>query len=294
MTEKETVLSFLEHFKMTPRVCTVDRTNHSKYLFYLIVRHYRRRFKGHMIFSSYSKGSVSMVKGQIEEHSLWPGDSLYVLEGYNQNFVDKLELPQNAYVLAETDGGNLKADVYLYWKKRDILKVLQMHLRLNNLSLRKLLELDWSGMQGYEDYEIILRKTKIMGWSEVELGERLQNIGRINLLTSLKKSSFKEIFDMIESQGPRWVQRRITTQLSDLMYYRALKLMGHDEIRIARSLDFSYTRVRELEAMSKMLTAEDMKLLAERLVAMDNLIERNSYLGISLFLLNAPIQVKVR
>jgi len=294
MAEQETVLSFLGHTKVLPKKCTVERTSNSKYLFYLVVRHLRRRVKGHLLFFVYSKQSVNSVKAQIEEYSVWQEGGLYVLEGFSLSFVDDLELPPDTYVLAETDGGWLKADSYVFWKRRDILRVLQQQLRLTELSLRTLINLDWSSMQNYEDYEILLRKAKVMDWSAETIGAHLRSMGQGNVLTALKRSAFEEIFTTIENQGSHWMTWRIINQLGSLMLYRALKVMGYDEMRIVRELDTSTSKVKELEETSRMLTTEDIKLLAERLVKLDRLMERNPDLGLSLFLLNAPIQVKIR
>lgn len=291
-TKQETVLEFLEEARVPlPKVITVDRAMSSKYLFYLLVRFYRKRLARRPQFIAYTKSTAQAVKSQMEEHSVFGDAVFYVLEGFADAFVASLSLPADAYVVAETDGGDLKAPVYNYRMRRDILKVLLQELRIKNLSLRPLVALDWSSCRDYGDYEVMLRKAKVMEWSEEEIGNQLVQFHSGPVLTMTKRSQFREVFSMIEKYGANWMVGHIQEVLMQTVHLKALKLLGYDEERATRELEVGYLRMQELEETARTLSREELIELAERLVKLDRLLVRNRDLGVGLLLLNAPIRI---
>lgn len=290
--ERETVLEFLETNTVPPTKLTVERTTQSKYLFYLTIRHFRRRLRLKPRFFMYSRSDAGTVKAIAEEHSLWQDQGFLVLEGFGQSFIDGLDPPKDVYILAETDGGQLKPELYSYKTRRNILKVLQGQLGLGHMSLRALLKLDWSMTRSFEEIETLLLKAKLMDWTEEDIGSQLEGIERTNVLVALKRSVFKEIFSLMDMYGAAWLVRHTTRQLTELMHYKALRLMGHEESRSAKELDVGWRRMQELEEGNMMYTAEDLTILAERLIKLDRLIQKRPSLGVSILFLNAPIQVK--
>jgi len=68
---EDLLLKFLETNRVPPATLTVERTQTSKYQFYLTVRHFRRRLKRPPTFISYSRAQAAGTKAIIEEHGLW-------------------------------------------------------------------------------------------------------------------------------------------------------------------------------------------------------------------------------
>jgi len=313
VTEK-TVLNYIEHMSgKVPQVITVERTTDSKYQFDLLVRAVRKRLRAKPTYIALEKqrGFMDRIKALLEEHNLFQSsehpDQLYALEGFAGNWVSKLSPPPRTYVVAEVDGGELKAESFgrAYGKRRDILKVLSMLLETDrelsrgkyspqtvDLSLRELVKLDWSNLSRFEEFEPYLRKAQIMGWSEERLGEELGSSDRGNLLTLIKRSDFKPVYDMLEKRGHLSIYSQLVQGLGELIHYRSLRLMGFDEIRTWKEMDLRDWRGQDLEEASKMLTSEDLRLMAERIVGMDGLVQRLGTLGLQLLILNAPIRVK--
>lgn len=301
---QETVPEFLERNPHPlPSLMTVERTKTSSYQFYFLVRHYRKRVDANVHFFTYAKGELGAVKGLIEEHSIFGGRDLYVLEGFGSKFVDSLVLPSSSIVLAETDGGQLKSVSYSYSGKRAILKTLYKQLGLSYhkdeeghsiLTQRGLISLDWTSLRSYEQYEPLLRKAKIMAWSNEDVEAELFRANQANSLTLIKRGQFKDLFAMAEKYGYSWTYNHVVELLSELIHYRALRVMGYDEKKCAKELgaEARSRRARELEEANQMLTTSDLGELTERVVELDTLVTRNPKLGFSLFVLNAPIRVR--
>lgn len=282
---------------------TVERTKFSSYQFYLIVRHYRKEVDVNTKFFTYNKADLGMVRGSIEEHSLFSGKDMYVLEGFNSAFVKSLSLPQDVYVLAEIDSGELKAVPYNYKGKRPILKVLYKQLGLDTerrddgkpkLTKRGLIKQDWTSLRSYELYEPFLRRARILGWTDDDVERELFKAGQGNLLTLIKRGQFKELFEMAEKYGQSWTFNMIVELLGELIHYRALKVMGYDERKCAQELgaEVGYRRAKELEDANQMLTQGDIQDLVDRVLDMEDLVTRDPTLGLALFVLNSPIRVR--
>jgi hypothetical protein len=288
--DNQTVLEFLEVTKVFPKVMTVDRTQSSKYLFFCLVRAYHRHTGFRPLFITYSKAEANAAKAQMEEHSLFDSDCFFVLEGFSQTFVDQLNLPSSTYLVAETDGGLLKAEQYSYRLKRDVLKMLTAQLNVK-ISLRDLMSLDWSFCREYADYEIFLRKAKIMGWSEKDMERSLKENESASILSLLKRSQFTELFALVEKYGASWMYNHLIEVLAQLIRFKALKAMGYEDDRAAKNLEIGWFRTKELIEGNKLLTYEEITKLVERMVKLDTLLMRRKELGISLYLLNSPIRL---
>ena len=282
---------------------TVERTQKSSYQFYLLVRHYRKRAGATLQFFTYSKGDLGSVRGVIEEHSLFGGKTMFVLEGFGSKFVDSLILPPDHLVLAETDGGLLKAIPYNYRGKRPILKVLYDQLNLKKvvdekgkvkMTKRGLIRLDWTSVRSYEQYEPLLRRALILGWSDADVEESLFKSTQANLLTLIKRGQFKDLFAMAEKYGYGWTYNHVVELLGELIHYRALRVMGYEEAKCAKELgaEAGWRRAKELEEANQMFTQSDLGDLTERVLKLDYLVTRNPELGLSIFALNAPIRVR--
>jgi len=294
--KEDSVLHFLEHTKSVydfPFKISVERTSQSKYQFYLLVRQYRKRVKLTPKFFTYNKGEAPAVKGLIEEHSVFEETALFVLEGFSARFVDNLEPPTGTYIVAETDAGMLKAESFSYKNRRALLRVLYNTLTINSMTFGELKGLDWSTFRGIEEFEPFLRKIKIMEWNKEETTKRLETLERGNLLGSVKRSNFEVAMILIGRYGPIWTQRYFMGEVILLLKYRALRVMGYDDLRIKKELDISAKKLEELEESARMITVEDQEKMADRLFKLDQLILRNPNLGMELFFLNAPIQIKM-
>jgi hypothetical protein len=301
--EETTVLDYLEEAKgKPPPILTVERSAQSTYPFHLLVRHttHRLGLKPQFIQHERQKNFEDQIRGAIEEHSLfnhyaghYGAKSLFVLEGFPPTFATSLNPPEGTYVVAETTGGWLKAEPFTQSKKRDILKILLQLLKLD-LSLRGLLKLDWSGLRAYEEFEPILRKARLMQWDEERIGEELKGSERGNLLAQLKRADHRPIAETIDRAGTTWTHNRLLQATADLIHYRSLRAMGFDEARSAKEVgaDSWSKRARDLEEAAKMYTAEDLQLMAERIVRMDRLVTTSKGLGLQLLILNAPVRVR--
>lgn len=292
MLKKGTVLDWLETAPSSlPAVLTVDRMTESKYLFYLIVRYFRKVLQKSPRFVGYSRVTMSAVKGQLEEHSVFGDPGLFVLEGFAEEFVQSLSLPKGVCVIAETDGGELKAPPYSYRLRRDIIKVLIQQLRIRHLSLRPLIQLDWTSCRDYGDYEIVLRLARLMEWNEEQIDSYLVRSSSGPVFSLTKRGQFKDIFSMVDKYGASWMLSHIQEVLCQTAHLKALKLLGYDEERAGRDLEVGIYRMRELEETARVLSREDLEQMAQRLVGLDKLMQLNKELGLSLYLLNSPIRI---
>jgi len=90
------------------------------------------------------------------------------------------------------------------------------------------------------------------------------------------------------------VSFHVVELLSELIHYRALRVMGYDEMKCAKELgaEVGYRRAKELEEANQMLTSSDLGELTDRVLDLDSLVMRNPKLGLSIFVLNAPIRVR--
>lgn len=293
MNERNEIFYFLEHnMSNPPNLITAERTQTSKYQFYLLVRAYHRKLRMRPQFFQYDRNTVNNIKGLIEEHSVFGEKSLYVLEGFNSKFVESLEPPKDNYIVAATDGGQLKAVAFRYKYRRDALKVLKVQLNLNHLSLRALLKLDWSVVRSFEEMEGILLKGKVMDWDEEKIGEQLEKMEMGQILLAMKRPYLPELYNTVRKYGRTWTYKHMVTLLGQLIHYKALRSMGYEDYRCEKEMEISYYRRKELEESSKTLTSEDIKLLCERMINLDWIITTKSEIGTDLYFLNSPIRVR--
>lgn len=285
------VFEFLETVKELPLVVTVERTSFSKYCFFLVVRHYRKKLRRTPQFVMAVKGELPKVKASMEEHSLWGDRPLFVLEGFPKDFVDRLNLPDGTYVVAETNLGELKATRWRYKDRRDTLKILTAQLG-GTWSLRELIKLDWSGIKDFDEVERLLRKGRIMEWTEPELGAELETVRWGNILERLKRSQFQEIFQMMGKYGPSWTAGHIIATVGDLVTFKALENMGLPHQDIVKQMDLGPGQRVNLQEAAASHTMDDLRKLAQRLVDLHWLMTRSPRLGLELFLLNAPTRVR--
>jgi len=268
----DTVLDYIE---TTSRVnlkqkITVKRTQTSKYLFYLLVRQYRIETRKKPHFIAYQKTEASAVKGLLEEISLFGNDEMFVLEGFPLAFIETLHLPPGVYVLAEVDDGELDTPAYSYRQRRGILKVLLTQLGLK-VSLRDLLSLDWGSVRDYSEVEVILRKATAAGWGLEGIQKSLQEDSTGNILLMLKKGNLPELLRLKSKYSDNWFNRNASKIIPQLATYRALVTMGQSPTNIAETLGISTYKLRELEEASKAVTMNDLKVLGERVLALDRM-----------------------
>ena len=304
MTNEASVLEFLEDQETKrhpPAKVTVNRTTQSKYQFYLVVRHYRKRVRPRPQFFTYNKTEATSVKGLIEEHSVFDEHgAFYVLEGFDRRFVESLSPAPNNYVLAETDDGEYKTLPYnFYSQRRNILKVLHAQIGLAYsrgdkppLTLSALLKLDWSMMRSYEEYEPILRKAKIMAWGPEELEKILEGKSAGNLVGLMKRGNNKELLSIASQLGYSTFYTYLQSNLADLVHYRALRVMGYDEKKCEREMDLSWKRAQDLEEVNKMMTQEDLAKLVNWVIDTDHLQERSEACHIPILIGRNPIQIR--
>lgn len=288
--------SVLEYIEDTPRVSlkqivTVKRTQNSKFLLYVLVRHYRIETRKKPTFISYSKSEVNSVKGLLEEITLFGGQDLYVLEGFPLSFVTDLNLPKDVFVVAEVDDGELEAPIYSYKQRRGAIKVTLQHLGLK-LPLRDLLSLDWGSARDYADIEVVLRKALAAGWGVDGVGKLLQGSQLGNILLLLKKGNLVELLNIKSKYSDGWLTRHVTKLVPQLATYRSLVAMGQSPSAIAESLGVSSYRMREFEEAAKAVNMADLKTLAERVIQLDRLSVRHSSLATDLLILKSGIALK--
>jgi len=293
-TGKETVLEFLDRIvtdKMLPSTITVERTMNSKYLFYSLVRHYRRLTSIQPRFFVYSRAEANAVKGLIEEHSLFNKSQLIILEGFSKAFTDSLAPPEGVYIVSETNDGQLMPESFSPRHKRLILKALQKSLAVR-VSARDLINLDWSSLSSFEDFEVFLRRAKIFDWSAEDIEKNLQALQSGNILMMLKRASWEDLLALGNRYSLPWVYRQVQELLSQLISYKALRAMNVDEQKIQRDLDLSWYRAKELEEAHQVLTMEEVRVLSQRVVSLDFLSTFKPDVGIPIFLLNNPIALR--
>lgn len=288
--------SVLEYVEETPRgllkqVVTVKRTKESKYLFYLLVRHYSIELRKKPTFMSYSKTEAQLVRGTIEEISLFGSQDLFVLEGFPLPFVQDLSLPKGVFVLAEVDDGELEAPAYSYRQKRGILKAVSSQLGLK-VSLRDLVSLDWGGVRDYPEIEGILRKAAAAGWGLSQIEELLKGTTTGNTLLMLKKGNQTELLQLKAKYGDAWFTRNLTRLISQMATYRALVAMGQTPTAIAEELGLSNYRLREFEEAAKAVTMSDLKVLATRVLDLDRMGLKWPNLASDLLVLKSGISIK--
>ena len=292
MSEEGTVLHWLEHHTgALPHKLTVTRTKTSKYQLYLMIREYRKKLGVRPKFITYTKEILNETKGRIEEHSIFEtGTQLYVLEGFNKRFVSQLATPQEVYVLAETDEGDLTTKLEARYRvKRDVLKILIGQLN-SPLKLRNLLKLDWDLMP--EDFEPVLRRAKIMGWTEEQIGEYLESGQEGNLMSLLMRGNQKELLEVAESIGYDNAWRRMIIRVTETVHFKALSQMGNEPQRIGRELGLGYLRLQETEEAARMWNGDDLETVARRLVDLDRLATSHPEEALALLIGNSGVGMK--
>lgn len=305
MKEQQSVFEFIEDAPPVPKVLTVTRTTESRHQFHLLVRALKRRLGAQATYLQFEKqrGALDRAKASIEEPSLFNlsrrGVTLFALEGFPKAWVEALRPPTGANVVAETEEGRLRTTPYSPKRRRDALKVLttllehELGVRPGHApSLRALLRLDWAGLPRFEDYEALLRKAYLMGWTEERIGEELSAQSRTNLLVATKRSDLKSIVGMIERRGPQATINALIASTADLIYYRALRQLGFDEDRTQREMGIPDWKRAELEETSRTLTGEELHQMATRLTTLDPHLNRLGRLGAEILLLNAPIRTR--
>lgn len=295
--EKQSVLEYMEAGTAVQPVITLERTTRSRYLFHKLVHHVKRRVVPKPKFFTYTAKESDLVKAVIEEHSVFSDISgaFYVLEGFSQKFVDTLHPPAGTTIVAETDGGQLRAPGFTPNREniRAILKVLMEQLKVGRpLTLSAMLKLDWSAMRSFEEFEPILRRAKIMELDETGIEVMLESRTRANTLKLTKAGHFYEILKQIEQQGGTGAYRHMLSVVAEILHYRSLRTMGYDPEKAAKQLDLGWRRAKEAEETNATLTGEDLAKLVERTIELDQIIMKNPSLGIQLFYLNNPISVR--
>lgn len=277
-----TVFEFMETVRDLPQVATIDRTNNSRYPFWLLVRHYRQLTGKKPKCFVFSKNEANGLKGAMEEYSLL-GQDFYVLEGYREDFIRRINLPKGVYCVAETDDGTLSIPPYTQKTKKDILKTLIRQLDLN-MGIRDLSSLDWTTCRDYPDFEIILRRAKILKWSEENIEEELNRLSYGHVLVDMKKANYKSVVSLVDRYGPLWMWSYLTGLVVDLIQLKSLKLMGYEDERITREMDLSRGRSTELFESHKTLTREEIISLGAKLFKYDLLFQRDKNLAMNLVL----------
>lgn len=255
------VLEFLVETNRPAKI-TIKRTTQSKYLYYLVLRDYRRKFGVRPQFLNYSKDQELAIKSMIEEHSIFATNRLLALEGFPNSFVNKVGINEDTRIVAETDAGELEADTNILRDPRGLLKVLVKHIG-GDWSVRELLKVDWTTLKGMEEIEPILRRAKILGWNEEEIAKSVKGQDYKELLQDLKRGKMKDLCQEIDKHGPQAMASRLTRLISQTMHTKILHAMGVDTMRIEKELGTSRGRTRELEEAAKALTPSDLTQLAE-------------------------------
>lgn len=274
-----------------PQKVTIKRTTQSKYLYYLVLRDYRKKYGVRPIFLNYAKDQEMAFRSMIEEHSIFSTKRLIALEGFPNAFIRRVGLNDDTRVIAETDAGELEADTNILRDPRNLLKVLMKQMD-GDWSVRELLKVDWSALRGVEDVEPLLRRAKILGWTEEDISKNVKGQDYKELLQDLKRGKMKELCSEIDRHGPIAMISRLTRLISQTMHTKVLHSMGVDSMRVEKELGTSRGRTRELEEAAKALTNADLTSLAERLVYMDGFMRRRPKMGIELYLLNNPIKIR--
>lgn len=302
MKTDKTVLEYIEETVFgrveLPHFVTIERTTQSKYPLYLLARAYahvlKKRAKDEykLKYFTYSKQDANTIKAIIEEHSIWGEKSLYVLEGFGAKFVEALNPPKSIFVIAEVEEGELKTPPFHLRYRRDLLKILTLLLSFNSASLSELIKLDWSQAKGYEDFEPVITKAKLMAWNADQIREYLTQGTSGQIWSLTKRGQAREICLHLAHMGHQAAISHFTNLFADLIHYRALRILNFDEDKCAREMEISLYRQRELEEASKMMTQDDLQTNARRLIQFDAFFWRNPTAAAELFLLNNPTRVR--
>lgn len=289
-------MNVLDYMEDTPRallkqVITVKRSQLSKFLFYLLVRHYRIELRKRPLFFLYNRVDASSVRGYIEEIALFGGEDMFVLEGFPSSFVSSIMPPKGVYILAETEDGELETPLYSYKQRRGAIKMLMQHLGIK-LSLREVLGLNWGSVRDYTDVEMVLRKAAAAGWGAAEIDEVLKEHGTGNILLMLKKGYLKDICDMKERYADGWIHKYMVRSIPQMATYRALVSMGQSANSIMDTLAVSNYKLRALEEAAQAVSTSDLKILATRVMELDGISLRNPRLAADLLVLKSGIALR--
>ena len=289
-------MNVFEYMEGTPKplvkpVVTVRRTTTSKYLFYILARHYASLFRKKPNFVVYSKSEASMVKGLMEEIPLFGTQDLFVLEGFPYSFVADLTLPKGVHVVAEVEDGELDAPQYSYRFRRDILRTLLLQLNLR-IPLRDLVSLDWGSIRDYPEIEVLLRKAQAGAWGLSKIEEALKDTTTGNILLMLKKGDSVDLLKLKSKYAESWLPRHLVKLVPQLATYRALVAMGQPGKSIAESLDIYNFKLRELEEAAKAVTMDDLSVLGQRLLMLDRVAMKSPRLASDLLVLRSGISIK--
>jgi hypothetical protein len=286
------VLEFLAGEEKLPPKLTVKRTT-NRTQFFLVVRAYRQRLKRTAQFLTAPRDPPNAIRAILEEHSLL-GDAghFHVLEGVTQSFVRGLRPPPGKFILAETEEGELTPESVSQKTKRLGIKVIHRQLGVKNLTLRDTLKQDWLGTTSLEEVETILRRAKVMAWTEADLAEELKGPERVHTLEALKRGDFAPLIEAVARLGPSAWWTSLINTTAETIHYRMLRAGGTPEGKASHELDMSWYRAKTTEAALQVLTEDDLTKITEAIVETDPRVRHKPELIIPLFILNNPIRVR--
>jgi len=290
------VYEFLDQ-NLVRQVVTVKRTEKTRFWTTLIARNTAKAKKAKLKFFQYekTKGFLEGLKGALEEHPLEifaTGQKyVYVLEGFPKAWVVGLNLPNDTFVIADTDGGELEYEPWGWRYRRVLLKVL-VRLLDTEFKTRDILGLDWGGFRDAEDYEPFLAKAKILGWSPEDMSKELSYKSSGNILTLTKRADHQPLVAMLNRFGPIWLHEHFVEALSEVVNYKYLRAMGFDQDRVAKEMEVEGWRKEALEEASQMLTYEDLSVMASHLLKLDGMVFRHRLAGVQILLFNMPNRLR--
>lgn len=307
---------------------TTKRVTGSKYQFSVLARILAQRLKRKATFIQYEANPKFLegVRAQIEEHELVvfgpKKDKFFVLEGFKHEWVKSLRPPKGALVLAETEEGEFEAEFFTRHslKRRNLLKVLttligvwdcraptpeteqfdtgritdkqRIKWEIRKVQLSRLKKLDWSGIYSFEEFEPLLLKARYMNWREVELGKELERFRRESLLSCVRLSLFRPVFDLMRRKGYSAVYGLLLQNIVDLGYYKALRIMGMDEDRTSKEMELTRWKRQELEDLAKMFTLDEVLDLCQLVKDSARVVRKHEDVGLTLLLLNNSLRLK--
>lgn len=275
-----------------PRSAIVKRSVESGYPFNLLVREYRMILKVVPNYFTFKKAEEEMVKATLEERSLFGGTSVIVLKGFSGQFLSRLKVADDKFVVAEaTDMGMVVKPYFHARSKPPLMKVLKRHLGMH-LSVQEMVRLDWSPTEDWSDAEPILRRSKILGLSADETEKEIGVSLKVNLMQELKKGNRKELIERAEELGWKQFWGHLGSVLADFAVYVASRQLGIEPEVVARSMDLSYLRAGQFKEAQPMFSPSDLRKVVARYIKLDELAQSKPSQACILMVSDAGVSVK--
>lgn len=256
-----------------------------RYLLDLLVRHFAQRTRRGARVFEWSKALDARIRAEVEETSLFGPKPLFLVLGAPRGWVKKLRPSRMARVVSQQPGANLRGETYHYRDLNLILRVLVRILELPWL-VRDLRRVDWSWARAWTDFEPLLVRGKLLGWSVSDLMRAASARTQGDIFALIRDGEWWSIHFLAKRYGRDWLFRHLVEFTVQVAQVRQMK--GATVRRVRDTLGLAEWQAEQVCEAAHRTDPADLHRFAARILALDPLVARSSR-GFDLLLMGAKI-----